>query len=110
MKSSALLGFALALAASAMAGGPTDDARQVRQLQEKSGANSLVSLSASRSELALALADVAATTGQPQGDLSGWNSKDSDALFALLQQYREELAALGLKQASVDTAMDSLRK
>src|SRR4051812_27167918 len=103
-----LLVMALALAAGAQAAG--GDARAVRKLQEKAGQDKLVSLEATREQVALALADVAATAGQPQADLSGWNAKDYDALFALLQQYREELAALGLKQAAVDAAMDSLKK
>jgi hypothetical protein len=107
LKKAALLGF---VALASVASAASDDARAVRRLQEKAGANSLVPLSANREEIALALADVAATSGQPQADLSGWNAKDYDALFALLQQYREDLAALGLRQAAVDTAMDALRK
>jgi hypothetical protein len=107
LKNMALLGL-MALAAAASAA--SDDARAVRRLQEKAGSDSLVPVTASREEIALALAEVAATTGQPQADISNWSAKDYDALFALLQQYREELAALGLKQAAVDAAMDALRK
>ncbi len=87
---------------------PEADARAVRRLQEKAGADQLLPLDADRVHLALALADVAAQAGGPQaGD---WQSQDYDALFALLQQYREELAALGVKQAGVDAALEALKQ
>jgi len=88
----------------------SQDARTLRKLQEKAGSETLVPVDASPQQMAAALADVAEAAGKPQSNLSDWNSKDYDALFALLQQYREELAALGLKQAAVDTAMEALKK
>ncbi|MES2202435.1 MAG: hypothetical protein V4498_09300 [candidate division FCPU426 bacterium] len=106
----AILSVVVALGAGTAKAGTAEDARELRRLQEKAGEDSLVPVDSSRAQVAVGLADVAATAGQPGSDLSSWTSRDYDALFALLQQYREELAALGLKQAAIDAAMEALRK
>jgi hypothetical protein len=83
--------------------------RQARELQQKfQGRVSLPSAGSTQAELLLALAETgSAALSAPASNASG---QDYDALYAILQSYRDDLLKLGLDQEALDSQMSALRR
>ena len=85
---------------------PAADARALRELQNKAFGKPSLEAEAPRAEALLALAELgSASTGSASNSLG---SEDKAALFSLLQRYRDELLALGMDVAELDSQLRAL--
>jgi hypothetical protein len=85
---------------------PKEDMRAIRQLQDLSYGKPTLAADAPRQEALLALADLGATAASSPS--SALTADDKAALFSLLQRYRDELLALGMDAAEMDTELKVL--
>jgi hypothetical protein len=86
------------------------DSRLVASLQAKAGvAKPLPAEGSGKEEMLLALAALSDQVQASGGEEpAGWKQEDYDALFALLQRYREDLKAARARMAALEAAGDSL--
>ncbi len=106
------------LFAAALARGETDlaefvpaadaDYAQIADMRARFGGPSLARGGSSRGEMVLAAASLAldATSARPAGD---WKNSDYDALYSLLQKYRDELRAMGFQQKQLEDELAALK-
>ena len=89
--------------------GQAADYKAVRDLQALAGSSgpSLPAEGAPKAELLLALAETA--TRAAEGQAASLKSRDYDALYALLQKYRDDLKGLGLKQGDLENQLVALK-
>jgi hypothetical protein len=83
---------------------PREDVRAIRDIQSRVYGSPLLASDAPRGEAILALAEL--STASSSGSLQ---NPDYDALFALLQRYRDELLKMGLDATELDTQLKNLR-
>lgn len=106
----------LLLAAGASAAGAIGDPvgaddpglRTVTDLRSRFGGDAVPPGLSSRGEVALAASELAldAATKQPG---AAWKAADYDSLYSLLQNYRDELRAMGFKQSQLEDELASLK-
>ena len=88
----------------------SSDYQKVREIQQKVGApEALPQAGAAQQDMLLGLADSGARAGQ-ESNIGNLKSEDYDALYALLQKYRDELRTLGLKDKSLEDMLVELRR
>jgi hypothetical protein len=84
------------------------DYQDAQDLRSRFGGAALPAAGSSRGDLVLALAGLAtdAATLPPVGD---WKMQDYDALYALLQKYRDELRSMGFSQKQLEDELAALK-
>src|SRR5205814_1867885 len=83
---------------------PGADNREILRLQGLAGVkDKLPAMGASTEAMVLALASLSDTVQNAGGDMPGdWKPQDYDALFALLQNYREQIKAARARMAQLE--------
>ena len=84
------------------------DYQKLRQLQQRSGAPALPEGGASVGEVGLAAAELAQGAVVGKADLA-WKTEDYDALYALLQRYRDALRKMGFDQSALEDQLAGLK-
>jgi hypothetical protein len=88
----------------------SSDYQKVREIQQKLGApDALTAAGAAQQDMLLGLADAGARASLP-ANMGNLKSEDYDALYALLQKYRDELRAMGMKEKSLEDMLAELRR
>ncbi|MES2202005.1 MAG: hypothetical protein V4498_07135 [candidate division FCPU426 bacterium] len=84
------------------------DYQALQDLRSRFGGNGLPEQGANQGELMLALAELGgdAASESPKGD---WKLEDYDALYSLLQKYRDELRAMGFSQKQLEDELVALK-
>src|SRR6266705_502815 len=84
------------------------DYQDVKDMRSRFGGEPLPAGGSSRGDLVLAMAGLAtdAATLAPTGD---WKTQDYDALYSLLQKYRDELRAMGFSQKQLEDELAALK-
>jgi hypothetical protein len=85
---------------------PREDVRSIRELENQAFGRPDLAMEAPRGEALLALAELGGAASVSSGNMQ---ASDADALYALLQRYRDELLAMGLDSSELDTEMKILR-
>lgn len=79
------------------------DYRQILSLQKKAGMREpLPAGGATQEEMILALAALSDEAQASGGEVQGWKGEDYDAMFALLQNYREQLKAARARMSELE--------
>ena len=92
--------------------GSDADYKEIEALRQRMDLKpSLPQAGADRGEMVLALAEVSAGAAGAgaAGGQGDWKAEDYDALYALLQKYRDELMALGVKQKDLEDMLADLK-
>ncbi len=88
---------------------PDADYRAVRELQAKDqGVPMLPAAGAPRQEALLGIAELGANASS--GQSSRFEARDYDALFSLLQRYRDDLLKLGMDRDALEAQLITLRQ
>ncbi len=112
-----LLTLLVLLAAStAWAGDPVDDGmapqadtRMLRELQARAYGVPTLDAQSQRGEVALALAELGLAAGNGTSASGGLGAQDYDALYALLQRYRDELLKMGMESSELEAQLKTLK-
>jgi hypothetical protein len=85
---------------------PPADNRTIRDLEARNQGTPSLPTQAPRQEGLLKLAELG---GAATAAGANWSQEDKDALFALLQTYRDELLALGMDAAELEAQLQQLK-
>jgi hypothetical protein len=99
-----------ALPAFAVDSAPQADTRAVRELESLAYGKPSLPEEAQRGELALSLAGISLAAATPGSTASqSFGNQDYDALYALLERYRDDLLKMGLESSELDAQMKVLK-